>query len=627
MFEHTPIPIKDFRGRHERGSEDAVPPGFFSDEGNLMYSREGFETRRGFTAITGLSPTNVARIYEYRRVGEASRFIYCTGSGDFYDSLTPGTPILSLAGVSDFSMVVMFNRAYISPHNRVTGLTNEHLYLYDPGFSSTARLAAGLAPTATTLQATTGAPTQNDSIEAGVHLFAICFETDSGFITKPGLSEGQYVKHVAPGGRDVNLTGIQTGPAGTVARHILATKVLPGYQDGTQAYQNWYFLPNGRIPNNSTTSYQFSFFDVALQDSADEYLDLLEEIPSGVFLVDFDGRLCIGAPIVNRSTVHISKSGNPEMFSSLDGFVNVSPGDAGGGVTNGVAHRGTLYISKSQRFYATQDNGGSPSSWSVISVDSGIGTECFGISSVLDSRGHSRDQFLVAARSGLFQYLGAFNERELTWNIRDLWLRINQVYFNKVQVCVDPQREWIVVAVPLDAATENSHLFVGDYSEALELDGIKWSLWQMPKKPTSILIKVDDTTKKTKIVFGSSQNSLYEYDEAAYNDFGTKIESFFESHLFEPEGSAGQINHYAGIRLRLRGSGSLSLIVNSYDLTVHEDYAGVTLSATPGGELLYRTDFLSERASFRFTLAAVNQWFLVNRYTVFCRPMWTERAE
>lgn len=628
MFEHTPVSIKDFRGRYERGFEEAVPPGFFLDEGNLVFHREGFETRRGFSAVAGLSPTNVTRIYEYRRVGEASRYIYCTGSGDFYDSLTPSTPILTIGGVSDFSMVVMFNRAYISPHDRVTGITSQKVYIYDPGVSGTARPAAGAAPVATGLAVTEGAATENDSIEKGYHLFAVAFETDSGFVTRPGLSTNQFAVLNATGGKEASLSSIPTGPAGTVARHILTTKIIQNYQAGTEEYQNWYYLPNGKISNNvDTTKGGIKFFDIALQDSADDLLNQLSEIPAGVFMLDFDGRLCVGGEAANKSTIRISPKGNPESFSSLDGFVNVNPGDAGGGVTNGVTHRGTLYISKAQRFYATVDNGGAPSSWSVISVDSGVGTECFGISSVLDSRGHSRDQFLVAARSGLFQYLGAFNERELTWNIRSLWDRINKVYFNKIQVCVDPQREWLVVAIPLDAATENSHILMGDYSEALDPEGIKWSLWNMPKKPTSILIKVDDTTKVSKIIFGSSENNLYEYDDAAYNDFGSMINSFYETHMVEPEGSVGQINHYAGIRQRIRGNGVLTLRVNAYDLATWESYAGVGLSTTPGKELLIRTDFLSERASFRLTLASANQWFLVNRYTVFCKPMWTERPE
>lgn len=634
MFEHTPVSIQDFRGRFDRGPVEAVPPGFFRDEGNLIYHRNGFETRRGFSIVAVASnDANVTRIHEYRRIGEAARFIFCTGSGNFYDSTAPSTPILTLPGVSDFAMVVMFNRAYISPHDRVTGVASQKVYVYDPGVSSTARAAAGPVPAMGPSfynDYVTDPP--SDAIEKGWHLFTTAYETASGHITRPAICapvfSSSYYAYNAPGGKSIILI-LPTGPAGTVARHILATKVIPNFQVGTQLFQNWYYVPGGRVANNvDPISPLLTFFDVALQDSADILLDQLDEIPAGVFLTDYDGRLCVGGESANRSTVRISPKGTPESFSSVDGFVNVNPGDAGGGVTNAVSHRGMIYISKAQRFYATNDNGGAPSSWPIISVDSGIGTECFGISSVLDSRGHSRDQFLVAARSGLFQYLGAFNERELTWNIRGLWDRINRVYFNKIQVCVDPQREWLVVAVPLDSNTENSHILVGDYSEALEPEGIKWSLWSLPKKPTSILIRVDDSTKVSKILFASSQNNLYQYDDTAYNDFTTtKIESFYETHLVEPEGSVGQINHYAGIRQRIRGSGSLALSVKSYDAVLQENYPSIALSATPGKETLILTDFMSERASFRFALAAINQWFHVNRYTIFCRSTWTERPE
>lgn len=626
MFEHTPVPVSDFRGRFERGYDEAVPLGYFSDEGNLVFTREGVESRRGFSAVVGLNPSAVTRVHEYRRIGEASRYIYCTSSGEFYDSLFPGTPILSLAGVSDFAMVVMFNRAYISPHNRVTGITSQKLYVYDG--AGTARVAAGSAPSGYTLQATEGASTGNASIEKGVHLFAIAFETSSGHITKPGLEGTAVAKLTASGGKDVNLSSIPTGPSGTVARHILCTKILPNYADGTASYQEWYYLPNGRIADNTTTSFQFSFFDIALQDSADVLLNQLAEIPAGVFLCDYEGRLCVGGEAQNPSTIRVSDPGMPESFSALDGFVNVSPGDAGGGVTNGVAHRGTLYASKSQRFYATNSGAGSPSAWPVISVDSGIGTECFGISSVLDSRGHSRDQFLVAARSGLYQYLGAFNERELTWNIKGTWDRINKNYFNKIQVVVDPQREWIAVAIPLDANTENSHILVGDYSEALEPTGVKWSLWSIPKKPTSLIIKVNDTTKASTIVFASSENGIFEYDDAARVDIAaTKIEAFLESNLMEHPQNMGGINHFAGVRMRIRGSGTAQVRLTGYDGALTEAYPSIALASAPGAESLVRTDFLCEKASVKLTLNAAGNWFILSRIITFVKPQWMERPE
>lgn len=626
MYEHTPVSVRDFRGRYNRGDVESVPTQFFSDEGNLIFSREGFESRRGFAAVPGLNPTNVLRVHEYRRIGEASRYIYLTSTGDFFDSVNPSSPILSIVAASDFAMVVMFNRAYISPHDRVTGITSQKLYVYDG--SGTARVAAGNAPSGFTLVVTEGAATGSDQIEKGIHLFAIAFETSSGFITKPGLTGVEFKRLDATGGKEVNISGIPVGPAGTTARHILTTKILPEYQDGTQSFQEWFFLPSGKISDNTTTVLNnVKFFDVALQDSADRLLDQLSEIPAGVFLVDYESRLCVGGEAANKSTIRVSDPALPESFSAVDGFCNVNPGDAGGGVSNGVAHRGSLYISKAQRFYATNASAGAPSAWPIISVDSGIGTECFGISSVLDSRGHSRDQFLVAARSGLYQYLGAFNERELTWNIKDDWARINQLYFNKVQVCVDPQREWILVAVPLDSATECSHVLYGDYSEALDPEGIKWSIWNMPKPPTCALVKVDDATKKTKLVFGSSQNGLYQYDDTTRNDFGTMINAFYETTLFEPEGSAGQINHFAGFRQRIRGSGALSIQVANYDRTVTENYTGFSLSAAPGREILTRLDFLAERASVRCTLVSIDQYFSVNRYSMFCRPQWTERPE
>ena len=571
-----------------------------------------------------MNPATVLRIYEYQRIGEASRYIFLGASGNFYDSIAPTTPILTVVGATDFAMVVLYNRCYISPHNGETGLSNEKVYVYDG--SGTARAAAGTPPSGFTLGVAEGSSSGNDAIEEGTHLFAVAYETASGHITAPGLASGEVAVLAATGGKRADLSSIPVGPSWVTARHILVTKIIPEFSAGTEQYQEWYFLPDGRIGDNTTTVLNdVSFFDIALQDSADILLNQVSEIPAGVFLTTYASRLVSGGEAANKSTVRVSDSAYPESFSSLDGFFNVRPGDAGGGVTNGVEHRSFLYVCKDQRFYVTQDNGGAPSSWEVPSVDAGLGTGPHGISKVLDSEGHSRDQFLIAARSGLFQYLGAIAERELTWNIKGIWDRINDQYFHTVQVVVDPQRELIFVNVPLDSATAPSHVLMGDYSEALDPEGMKWSVWDFPEKPTSILARVNDTTKESFLVYGSSEGGVFAYDETARNDNSTKIEAFYTTHPWEIEdGSLAQIG---GLRQKIRGYGSTSILLSNADGTITESYPGFSLSTTPGGDVLSRFDFQSERATVKVSLASIDHWFKVSRYVGFVQQLWLERPE
>src|SRR5690349_24957659 len=88
------------------------------------------------------------------------------------------------ASILDFSLVNYSNRAYITIHNRISGLPNKYVLVYQG--SGLARLAAGLAPSGYTLGAANSASV--GSCEAGYHLFAICGITDTGFITAPGTT-------------------------------------------------------------------------------------------------------------------------------------------------------------------------------------------------------------------------------------------------------------------------------------------------------------------------------------------------------------------------------------------------------------------------------------------------------
>jgi hypothetical protein len=167
------------RGFFSRSDVEFVPPTHLNAAINVDFTDEGWTTRPGLT--DAVATTNILRMWSYERVNEIGRFIWLDDAGDFRDSFT-GVTILNLpATVVDFSLLNLFNRAYITPHDRRTGIAGEKVYVYDPDLAATARAAAGLAATdgGAAFNAATAAAAGN--VEVGTRLISYCFETDTGF--------------------------------------------------------------------------------------------------------------------------------------------------------------------------------------------------------------------------------------------------------------------------------------------------------------------------------------------------------------------------------------------------------------------------------------------------------------
>ena len=67
----------------------------------------------------------------FKKTGEASRLIILDDFGNLYDFINSDFPILHVDGMIDFSMVTVYNRAYITPHNGKTGLPGGVVHTYN----------------------------------------------------------------------------------------------------------------------------------------------------------------------------------------------------------------------------------------------------------------------------------------------------------------------------------------------------------------------------------------------------------------------------------------------------------------------------------------------------------------
>jgi hypothetical protein len=610
--EYTPLPIRDFKGLYVRGKGDTTPPDHFQECQNVIFTENGVASRDGIrpSIITG---KQVQRIHLYKRVNEATRMLILFIDGVLVDSVNVTVPILTIPTMLDFSAVNMFNRVYISPHNGKKGLPNEKVYVWD---GTTMRAAGGTQPVGTLIVMNSDV---SGNIEAGTHLFAVVFETASGFYSKPGPALFARLDVPEPGDRKADVHGIPIGPAGTIARHIIATRAILNY-DGNQYGQEFFFISDGVLNDNTTTDMYVNFYDSQLVEDANYLFDVLNEIPAGLVLGAYKGRMVVANFDNNQSLMRVSPRNEPEVFNDTDSAVIVDPEEPGG-ITNVVEHRDLMGITKSLKSYITSDNGGEPNTWDVIMMDKGVGTEVHGISSILDSTGASSDRFFVASRGGLIYYDGSFHVPELSYKIEDLWRRINPAMFHKVEVEFDTINKLIYVLVPFDKATDTDVIFVGDVNEGLDYKKIRWSAWSFSHfSPSSIIIDIKDNNP----VFKIGGDAIYEMSDTALNDNGWAMNPMIKFGLAPPQ-SNGIINHFNFLSMRISGSGSVNVELSAEDNARIMNPPNFILEDKPGIEIARKINFVAEKMAIKFSMVNIDNRFELNNLVIYHNPLWSQR--
>lgn len=620
--DHGIIQQEEFRGLFSRGNNDAVPSTYFLDCLNVKFNNKEVSTRDGLVA--DYLAANIVRFFEYRKIGETPRYIYLDNNGNLYDSLFPSTPIYQDLAIVDFSMVNMYNRAYITPHNRTEGIPGKSVLVYTG--SGTARLAGGLPPSSFTLVAANSVV--SGSVEPGDHLFAVAYITDTGFITAPGSSIA-LLSVPDPGGFKVNLSSIPIGPAGTSQRIILATRAIPdSLFTGNLFGYEFFFIPNGTIGNNTDTTATVDFYDLDLLESADYLFDNLSTIPAGVAILVYNGRLGVVSEDGNNWTIRLSDRLKPETFNGLTGFITVDPSDGTSGLKNAFEYRKNLIITSDDRIYTTTDNDTDPSTWAISIIDKGIGSGCFGVATTLDARGSNTDRVWMATRAGLVSFEGYTKKPELSSSIEDYWKRINKAHFDLVQVVDDPINHRVMISVPLDSATAISHILMGDYKESftvyntIDETKIKWTPWTFPSAPKSIIGGRDVTTGKSTILFALTAG-IYAMKDGLTDDFGNALDSYVQLSLKTAQ--KGWICHFGLVRFRITGTGNLQITLTGEDGVSSVSPPSIALSTSPGEEPDRFINFINEKMSMKLRTNLFGEKFTLSRVDVMVKPLWASR--
>lgn len=606
--DHTPIVLSRVNGLYDRSDfEDSVPTDHFSIADNIAYGERGWETRPGTSELHTLG--NIRRFVHYKRLNEVSRLLILNNVGALYDSTDLGTPILTIPAMVDFSATQYFNSIYITPHNRTSGIEGEVVYVYD---GTTCRPAGASSPSGTLTVVNSAL---SGHVEAGTHLVAVAFETQSGYISKPGPALYGVVS--SDGTKQLDISGIPVGPAGTVARRILSTKRIAAYNGNQEGFE-FFFVPTGRIANNTDTTATVDFYDADLVVSGDYLFDQLTTIPAGVGITTFQESLVVWGEFAEQSVVRVSKRGDPESFDAVEGYLTVAPNEAGG-VKNCVEFRDSLYILKSQRTYSTArdfSNENSAIFWKIISIDEGIGTECFGIANILDTSGPNTDNFLVAAQSGLFLFNGIYLQPEFSWKIDSLWHAVDHDNFDEIQVYNDVVANNIYVLLP------DGNLLVGDYKNGLSYDAVRWARWTFPWDITAIAINVGPDELTELLLAGNG--TIWRLDPEALNDDDTAINTVVH---YAPigVGEYGSLAHFHVVRIRATGEGNLETSLHSIDHTHMQDLLPIALSENPGREYQRLCNFVGEKCALKFELDAFGEYVRVLNVTLFANETWAER--
>ena len=461
-----PINITGFNGLYNRGLAETCPPDHLQQCNNCIFpgkNQIGIREPVTYSSTSGISGR---QIIAFQIITPVTKPILLTlgSDGKLYDE-TNVVLLGTFTGATDFCTLSVFSRTYISLKTNGKAFPSGYLYYYDgtnfvPAAGAAPSLSAGLA------QVNPGI------VDAGVHIVAISFEYATGYLSPPSTIPSNIT---ATGVNDIELSSIPIGNTYVVARHILMTMA-----NQTELF----FVPGGIINDNSTTIATINIHDSALVQSADYLNDIKTTLPSCSSLRLYHGRLVLIGVDVLPDILLVSYQQDPETINTVINTVTL-PTDYGVNTTNTAAIiRDVLYAMKPNGTYAVQDNGGDASTWSVTSIDTGLGTYDTGLSifSSAFSGQDILDQCLVLNKRGLLLFNGSFSDPPLSYKIDSLWQTFLASYMFEAQLAHDIYLKRIYIFIPASAT-----LLMGDYQDGLSANAIKWSTWDFSGGGSGIL--------------------------------------------------------------------------------------------------------------------------------------------
>lgn len=611
--------VSKFMGLFVRGTTDSCPPDHSPNCQNVGFNRKGETYTRTGSLLSFNAGHSVKRMFIASFDNNTNILLSCDGAGNIYRHDTGGV-LLSVSGMVDFAAFNTFNFCLICPILNSPRVYNP-IYIWNPT-TVPIRPAAGPPPVSdftATESATAG------DCDIGIHKFAVSFITNSGYTTQPGPFNAvppdpagfKPVSVTSTGSLKIDLSGIPTGPAGTVARQIFATKA---------DQELFFYVPNGLINDNSTGSLTVNFFDTDLAVSADDLFDLLPVIPAGTYglaggIAEYHGRTFFWGGELDL--IRVTNPGDCESINNVTGFIQLPTKSDGNIVRGSCSLQDVLYFTKAFGVFSVTDNGDVPSSWAIIPIDPGVGSSAQGMGTINMSYPSlsQNNIILMSDFGGLYRFNGSVQQPPLTWKINDIWQQIAESTNITVtlQVQVDPYNKLIYIL------SAGNKLIVGDYNDGLDEINIKWTQYTFPYTPDCIGMGfIQDLTSLSYRLRIGAGNSIYKIEPGTTSDFGNSINSVYA--LYYAFFGEGALNIYRYIRARVVGIGILNITVTDEDNVQTLIPAPFTLTATPGRDYTREINFSNEKASVVFSMNRGVDRFTLVRADVFGKVRFPMRA-
>lgn len=364
---------------------------------------------------------------------------------------------------------------------------------------------------------TPSAPTQPGSgdITVGAHRLGYLIRYRTGFTTRPSPDSGATppdatsfvpVAFTADGDKNASWTLNTTWPTGAVEVQVIMSTV----SNPARLIE----VPGARATLNGGGS-QSVTITFSISDE-----DLLSSVLSGTgedatartnFLTESTGGTAPFVPScmffygdravwITRipdeagnevSVAFISNHSAPQEISA-DQHIYTLPGNLE--MVTGCSLAGSLFFFGPSGTFRTSDTGGFPVEWPAAElVDARRGTLAVRGVEVSPAGTYA----WVADRSGLYWFQGQYQILPVSYYTTDVWNRINWDAAQCVQIKDDPTNKTVIVAAPLDDATEPNHLLVYDYTSGVGAAEVDFSLWHIEDQSVGAMTLVQNTLSGT----------------------------------------------------------------------------------------------------------------------------------
>lgn len=477
-------------------------------------------------------------------------------------------------------------------------------------------------------------------IDAGVHKIGLLFTTRNGFTTKAIELPNAFT---ATGGANLQ---IQLSPVGTWSASWFKVEAListvqnperfwivPGVQASGFGGSGSAVLLTVDIDDttlaalNSEISEATRFFDTYVYGDNAFNLDpknLVIYSKRVAYVVDeYD------APALSdTSRLLITDKNDPQRLNLVDSEVRL-PGNLT--ITGGFVQQNVLYILGPSWIYAVVDNDDAPSTWSQPhQIDGRVGTPCpFGF-----SNDPSRNLTWIAHPDGLYCFDGAsIPDKPASYYQSDIWDRINwSAPKHALKVVVDGTYSRVLVAAPLDDATEPSAILAWNYRNGHSYQRVDFYTLDFNYETLDAIgamaVVHYNSIPELWLANGAvanevqRQKSLVAGDENLFRDGAAGGFSATYETGYLPRVEAQPLNVHA-IHMNVRGSGTLHLTAKAKGGRT-KALSDVTLESDPKGMVLRRPSMKANGVRLELSNnGATDAWFELSYLKTYFKKAWS----